>query len=151
MLLRRYTIVVADRQTGVTRRFTFRIRPLVIGVVCAFAVPVALGFGLRLGASTELQHLRATNVSLQQENASYREATGALTTQIESLQASINDLGVRARVDPAAARAMDKLPAPIKSQGGTSMEGASALLTPEIAGESSPERVFGMLRTVLGS
>jgi murein DD-endopeptidase MepM/ murein hydrolase activator NlpD len=95
--------------------------------------------------------LRATNVSLQQENSSYREATGALTTQIESLQASINDLGVRARVDPAAARAMDKLPAPIKSQGGVSMEGASALLTPEIIEESSPERVFGVLQNVLSS
>src|SRR5437660_1049089 len=107
MLLRRYTIVVADRQTGITRRFTFRVRPLAVGMMCVFALPVALGYGLRLGASTELQHLRAANVSLEEENSSYREATGALTTQIESLQASINDLGIRARIDPAAARAMD--------------------------------------------
>ena len=46
MLLRRYTIVVADRQTGVTRRFTFRVRPLVLAAVGAFALPVALGFGI---------------------------------------------------------------------------------------------------------
>jgi murein DD-endopeptidase MepM/ murein hydrolase activator NlpD len=151
MLLRRYTIVVADRQTGVTRRFTFRVRPFVLAAIAVLVLPIVLGFGLRLGASTELQHLRAVNVSLQEENSSYRDATGALTTQIESLQASINDLGVRARVDPGAARAMEKLPGPIKSQGGTSMEGASALLTPDIAEASSPERVFGMLRTVLGS
>jgi murein DD-endopeptidase MepM/ murein hydrolase activator NlpD len=155
MLLRRYTIVVADRQTGVTRRFTFRVRPLLVAVVAVFALPVALGFGLRAGATSELAHLRVANVSLEQENSSYREATGALTTQIESLQASINDLGVRARIDPTAARAMDKLPAPIKSQGGTSMEGASALLTPQISPESvlesSPERVFGMLQSVLSS
>src|SRR5437868_11290898 len=149
MLLRRYTIVVADRQTGVTRRFTFRVRPLLIAIGCVFAVPVAAGFALRLGAAAELQQLRASNSSLEQENSSYREATGALTTQIESLQASINDLGIRARVDPAAARAMDKLPLPIKAQGGTSMEGASALLTPELTQESSPERVFGMLQSVL--
>ncbi|HTL02735.1 MAG TPA: M23 family metallopeptidase [Vicinamibacterales bacterium] len=151
MLLRRYTIVVADRQTGVTRRFTFRVRPLVLAAVGAFALPVALGFGLRLGATSQLEHLRTVNVSLEQENASYREATGALTAQIESLQASINDLGDRATSDPTAARAMDKLPLPIKNQGGTSMEGASALLTPEIAEASSPERVFGMLRNVLSS
>jgi murein DD-endopeptidase MepM/ murein hydrolase activator NlpD len=151
MLLRRYTIVVADRQTGVTRRFTFRVRPLVIATLCVFALPMALGFGLRAGATTELQQLRSANVSLQQENASYRDATGALTTQIESLQTSINDLGIRARIDPAAARAMDKLPLPIKSQGGTSLEGASALLTPDITEESSPERVFGMLHNVLSS
>src|SRR5204863_2622874 len=94
---------------------------------------------------------RSSHSSLDQENSSYREATGALTTQIESLQTSINDLGIRARVDPAAARAMDKLPLPIKAQGGTSMEGASALLTPELTKESSPERVFGMLQNVLSS
>jgi murein DD-endopeptidase MepM/ murein hydrolase activator NlpD len=151
MLLRRYTIVVADRQTGATRRFTFRVRPLVIAAIGVFALPMAVGFGLRLGATSELQQLRSANVSLEQENSSYREATGALTTQIESLQASINDLGARARVDPAAARAMDKLPLPIKNQGGTSMEGASALLTPTISKESSPERVFGMLQNVLSS
>src|SRR5215216_4818333 len=148
MLLRRYSIVVADRETGVIHRFTFRVRPLILAMVGMFALPVAIGYGLRLGAASEVHHLRAANSSLEQENASYREATGALTTQIESLQASINDLGVRARMDPAAARAMDKLPAPIRSQGGTSMEGASALLTPEITKESSPERVFGMLQNV---
>jgi murein DD-endopeptidase MepM/ murein hydrolase activator NlpD len=149
MLLRRYTIVLADRETGATHRFTFRVRPLVVTAVIAFALPVGVGFGLRAGATAELGHLRAANASLHEENASYREATGALTTQIESLQASISDLGIRARVDPALARAVDKLPAPIKDQGGTSMEGASALLTPEISTESSPERVFGMLQDVL--
>ena len=100
MLLRRYTIVVADRQTGVTRRFTFRVRPLLLAAVGAFALPVVLGFGLRLGASTEIHQLREANVSLEQENSSYRDVTGALTAQIESLQASINDLGMRARVEP---------------------------------------------------
>jgi murein DD-endopeptidase MepM/ murein hydrolase activator NlpD len=151
MLLRRYTIVVANRETGVTRRFTFRVRPLAVAALLVFTLPVAVGFGLRAGATSELAHLRATNVSLEQENSSYREATGALTSQIESLQSSINELGTRARIDPASARAMDKLPPQIKNQGGTSMAGASALLTPDIAVESSPERVFSMLQNVLSS
>jgi murein DD-endopeptidase MepM/ murein hydrolase activator NlpD len=151
MLLRRYTIVVANRETGVTRRFTFRVRPLVIGAVLAFVTPLAIGFGLRAGANSELRHLRAVNTSLEVENSSYREATGALTSQIESLQTSINDLGIRARVDATSARAMDKLPPQIKNQGGTSMAGASALLTPDISAESSPERVFSMLQNVLSS
>src|SRR4051812_6443921 len=110
MLLRRYTIVIANRRTGMTRRFTFRVRPLVVAALLVFALPVAIGFGLRAAASAELEHLRSTNLTLEEQNASYREATGALTMQIESLQASINDLGARARVDPASARAMDKLP-----------------------------------------
>ena len=50
------------------------------------------------------------------ENASYREATGELAAQISSLQAAVDALGVQAAVDPAASRAMDKLPAVVKSR-----------------------------------
>ena len=148
---RRYTIVVADRLTGATRRFTFRVRPLVVGIASVLAVPVLVGLSLRLSAAAEIDRLRNSNATLVQENTSYREATGTLTSQIASLQAAINDLGDRARVDPVTARAMDKLPPQIKNQGGTSMEGASALLTPEVAASSSLESTFGMLKSVLSS
>ena len=150
MMSRRYTIVVADRQTGAARRFTFRVRPLIFATIAVFAMPVLIGFGLRLGAAAERDQLRGSNAALIQENASYREATGTLTAQIESLHSAINDLGDRARVDPVTARAMDKLPAQIKNQGGTSVEEASALLTPNVA-VSSTENTFGMLRNVLSS
>src|SRR5581483_1551144 len=109
MSSRRYTIVVADPRTGATRQFTFRVRPIAAAVLAVLCLPVLLGFALRIGPATEVQHLRASNVSLEQENSSYREATGALAAQIESLQAAINDLGVRAKLDPASARAIDKL------------------------------------------
>jgi murein DD-endopeptidase MepM/ murein hydrolase activator NlpD len=150
MMSRRYTIVVADRQTGAARRFTFRVRPLVFATIAVFAMPVLIGFGLRLSATAERDQLRGSNAALIQENASYREATGTLTAQIESLHSAINDLGDRARVDPVTARAMDKLPAQIKNQDGTSVEEASALLTPNVA-VSSTENTFGMLRNVLSS
>lgn len=145
---RRYTIVLSDRQTGITRHFTIRVRPFVTTAVTLLVLPILTGFALRLSASIEAGRLRASNHSLEQENTSYREATGALTTQIESLQATIYDLGARANVDPVSARAMEKLPAAIRNQGGTSIEGASALLTPDVA-RSSPERAFGMLQNVL--
>jgi murein DD-endopeptidase MepM/ murein hydrolase activator NlpD len=150
MMSRRYTIVVADRQTGATRRFTFRVRPLVAATVAVFALPVVVGFGLRLSATAELDQVRSTNTTLIQENSSYREATGTLTAQIETLNSAINELGSHARVDPVTARAMDKLPAQIKNQGGTSVEGASALLTPDVT-VSSPENTFGILKNVLTS
>jgi murein DD-endopeptidase MepM/ murein hydrolase activator NlpD len=150
MMSRRYTIVVADRQTGATRRFTFRVRPLIVATVAVFALPVLVGFGLRLSATEELDQVRSSNATLIQENSSYREATGTLTAQIESLHSAINDLGDRARVDPITARAMDKLPSQIKNQGGTSVEGASALLTPDVA-VSTPENTFGILRNLLTS
>ena len=62
------------------------------------------------------------NTALQIENSSYREATGELATQITSLQAAVDALGTQATVDPKASRAMDKLPAIVRSRamgGGT--------------------------------
>jgi murein DD-endopeptidase MepM/ murein hydrolase activator NlpD len=99
--------------------------------------------------------LRVANATLSQENSSYREATGTLATQIESLQSAINELGIRARLDPVSARAMEKLPANIKNRasGGTTVEGATAMLTPEVETGSflSAQRTLGMLTNVLTS
>jgi|KBSSwiStaDraftv2_1062776.scaffolds.fasta_scaffold03336_4 murein DD-endopeptidase MepM/ murein hydrolase activator NlpD len=152
---RRYTIVVADRQTGALRRFTIRLRPVAVALVLVLAAPVLAGLALRLTAVSEVEHLRTANNTLIQENSSYREATGTLATQIESLQAAISELGVRARLDPVSARAMEKLPANIKNQaaGGTTMAGATAMLAPETTAESfsAAEQTFGILKNVLGS
>ena len=123
--------------------------------VAVLAFPVLVGLGLRLSATTEVNHLRASNSTLAQENSSYREATGALTAQIESLQSAISELGLRSRLDPVSARAMEKLPSDVKNraEGGTSVAGASAMLTPEFnaASVSSLDQTFTMLRNVLGS
>ena len=152
---KRYTIVLADRSTGFVRRFTLRLRPLAIALVAVLALPVLVGMGLRLSATTEVNHLRSTNKTLEQENTSFREATGALTAQIESLQSAITELGDRSRLDPNSARAMEKLPAVVKNRavGGTSVAGASAMLTPQVntASVSSLDQTFTMLRNVLGS
>lgn len=152
---RRYTIVLADRQTGSVRRFTIRLRPFALAFAVVLIFPVLVGLGLRLSATKEVNHLRTSNLTLAQENTSFREATGALTSQIESLQSAINELGIRARLDPISARAMEKLPAVVKNraEGGTSVAGASAMLTPEFnaASVSSLDQTFTMLRNVLGS
>jgi murein DD-endopeptidase MepM/ murein hydrolase activator NlpD len=152
---KRYTIVFADRQTGTVRRVTIRLRPFAIALCAVLAFPVLIGLGLRLSATAEVNHLRASNSTLVQENSSYREATGALTAQIESLQSAINELGLRSQLDPQTARAMEKLPANVKNRavGGTSVEGASAMLTPEVSlvSTSSLDQTFTLLRNVLGS
>jgi murein DD-endopeptidase MepM/ murein hydrolase activator NlpD len=152
---KRYTIVLADRSTGSVRRFTLRLRPFAIALVAVLALPVLVGMGLRLSATTEVNHLRSANSSLEQENTSFREATGALTAQIESLQSAITELGDRSNLDPISARAMEKLPAVVKNRavGGTSVAGASAMLTPQVnaASVSSLDQTFTMLRNVLGS
>jgi murein DD-endopeptidase MepM/ murein hydrolase activator NlpD len=152
---KRYTIVLADRQTGSVRRFTIRLRPFGLAFAVVLIFPILVGLGLRLSATKEVNHLRTSNLTLAQENTSYREATGALTSQIESLQSAINELGIRARLDPTSARAMEKLPAVVRNraEGGTSVAGASAMLTPEFnaASVSSLDQTFTMLRNLLGS
>src|SRR5678816_1490404 len=111
-----YTIVVADRSSGVVRRGTISLRPFASAVAFILMLPVLVGLGARWSARSEIDQLRSTNASLEMENGSYRVATGELTTQIQSLESVINDLGERTHLDPAQARAMQRLPAVVKSR-----------------------------------
>ena len=113
---RRYTIVVADRTTGVVRRITISARP-VIAVVCAVAsLPVLIGVGTAWKARSDVAALYSSSQALAAENASYRAATESLAGEIDSLQDAIRDLGSKAALDPALAKAMDRLPALVKAR-----------------------------------
>jgi len=150
MRVRRYTVLIADRSSGVLRRLTVNLRPAIASVCGVMMVPVLIGLGARWSAKTEIDQLRTANSLLQVENASYRAATGELTTQIQSLEGVIDDLGSRASLDPAAAHAMRKLPAVVKSRaaGGTSQ--ANAALSSVISTSLSlPDDTFGVLRDLL--
>src|SRR5207248_1448072 len=109
MLGRRYTVLIADRSNGVIRRATVSVRGVLATVAAVLMLPVLIGLGAKWSARTEIDVVRSANAALQEENGSYRVATGELTTQIQSLEGVINDLGVRARVDPEQSRAMAKL------------------------------------------
>lgn len=142
----RYTLVIADRRTGAVRRLTISLWPTLAAVAGLFALPVLMGLGARWSASATIGDLRATNAALQVENTSYREATGQLAGQIAELQTAVDQLGVRAAVDPTASRAMDKLPAIVKSR---AMGGASrAALGPLLSGTT--DTALGVLSDLLG-
>ncbi len=150
MRARRYTILIADRSSGVVRNLTINLR-WVLGITgSVLALPILIGLGARWSALMEIDQLRASTSMLLVENASYRAATGELTTQIQSLEGTIDDLGSHAAVDPAAARAMQKLPAIVKSRavGGSRLGNApvSRVLATSL---SSPEDTFGVLRALL--
>jgi len=85
------------------------------------------------------------------ENGSYRAATGELTAQIQSLETVINDLGARSQLDPVQARAMQKLPAVIKTRasGGSTVAQSAAVAELAKAALSSPDDTFGVLRDLL--
>lgn len=148
-LSRRYTVVVVDRASGVGRRLTLKVGWTLATVGFLFSIPVLMGLGIRWGTVAELSALRSNTAALEMENASYRAATGELTTQLTSLQGVIDELGTRSAFDPTLATAMQKLPAIIKTRamGGGTTSAPPTLLASALA---SPEDTFGLLRNVLG-
>ncbi len=151
MSARRYTVVIADRSSGVLRHMTVNVRATVVATAGVMVLPILMGLGAKWSARSEIDQLRTSNELLQVENGSYRAATGELTAQIQSLESVINDLGARATLDPAQARAMQKLPAIVKARasGGTVVPANPAITEIASAAFSSPEDTFGVLRDLL--
>lgn len=150
MLKRRYTVLIADRTTGVVRRVTISLRAALGVAGTVLMMPVLIGIGAKMSASIEIDTLRASNHALEVENGNFRATTGELTTQIQSLESVIDDLGARSALDPAQAKAMEKLPAIIKQRaaGGTAATNAaiSSVLSTSLI---SAEDTFGALRSLL--
>ena len=151
---RRYTILIADRTSGVVRRVTISAGPAV-AVACAIVtLPVLIGIGAAWKAKSEVAALYSSNRSLEAENANYRGATEALSEQIASLQSVVSDLGARSALDPALARAVEKLPAFVKNRamGGSAATAAVAqqsAYAKTLSALAAPDDTFGLLRNVL--
>jgi len=152
---RRYTVILADRGNGLVRRFSLSLRPALITLAILASLPILMGLGAKWSARYEIAQLRQVNSDLQIENASYRSATGELTAQIQSLEGVIDELGSRTNLDPAAARAMAKLPATVRQRasGGPVATAPSGTLSSASSvfstGITSPEDTFGALRDLL--
>jgi murein DD-endopeptidase MepM/ murein hydrolase activator NlpD len=151
MFARRYTVIIADRSTGVVRRVTISLRAALTTVVTVMMLPVLIGLGARASAWTEILQLRARNSTLDVENRNFRANTGELTAQIQSLGGVIDDLGSRSALDPAQERAMDRLPAGVKARAGTGGTAqTNAPISKAISSTlNSPEDTFGVLRNLL--
>jgi murein DD-endopeptidase MepM/ murein hydrolase activator NlpD len=145
--MKRYTVLIANRASGVVRRFTVPLGPA-FGV-CVFlgSLPILMGLGARWSASAEINALRELNSSLTMENESYRAATGELASQISSLQSAVSELNERSKLDPASAKAMEQLPAVVKSR---AMGGGAPAIGLAVAPSSPQENTFGVLRDLLG-
>ena len=144
MLSQRYTVLIADRATGVVRRVTIGMRTVVAVLCSILATPVLIGIGARLSAVYEIHVLQANNSTLEVENANFRETTGQLTTQLQSLESVIDDLGTRASLSPEEAKAIQKLPAVVKARAAGGNAKSSAALSSVLSTSLiSPEDTFG--------
>jgi murein DD-endopeptidase MepM/ murein hydrolase activator NlpD len=151
MPARRYTVVIADRLTGIVRDVTVSLPRVVLVCAAVFSLPVLIGLGARWSARLEIEQLRATNAALEVENGNYRAATGALTSQIQALGTVVEDLGARSALDPELARAMDRLPSVVKARaaGGTTHPAGATVSSVLSTAFTSPEDTFGVLRSLL--
>jgi len=149
---RRFTILIADRSTGVVRRFTVSLRPTLALVALVLGLPVLVGLGARWSARAEIAALRTTAVTLEAENNIFRGMSKELTDQIGAVQDAVTHLSEESKLDPDSARALARLPAFVRTgaMGGANSANtpiARSVLSPSL---TSPEDTFGMLRELLG-
>jgi murein DD-endopeptidase MepM/ murein hydrolase activator NlpD len=123
-------------------------RPVAAGVLSALLLTVLVVVGARQSTATAMAELERSNAELKVENASYREATGELSSQIASLQGAVDEIGARAAVDPAANRALERQPPVVRSR---AMGGGDAALSAAVSGAVAPDNPFAVLREILGA
>src|SRR6187399_2086176 len=115
MLNWRYTIVVAESD-GLERKVRMSLGPVLMVVGAVVTLPVLIGLGAAWKAKSDVAGLYENQRALELENANFRQATAALSGQIESLQSAVTDLGARSALEPGLAKAMANLPAFVKAQ-----------------------------------
>ena len=108
MASRRYTILIADRTSGVVRRVTISARPAV-AVACAMVtLPVLIGVGAAWKAKSDVDGLYSSQQALE---ARKRQLSNRYFRTLRSNRiASVGhfDLGAQAALDPTLARTMEK-------------------------------------------
>ena len=149
MLRNRYTVVVADRSSGVIRRITLNLRSAIGLLAAILGTPILLGFGVSWLASTELNRLKTNLASLEVENSGYRSATTSLGSEIAALEAVVADIDNRAVLNPRALEALNQLPAGLKARaigGGAGAITSNPLYTVAL---TSPRTTFTLLKDLL--
>ena len=149
MLRNRYTVVVADRSSGVIRRITLNLRSAIGLLAAILGTPILLGFGVSWLASTELNRLKTNLASLEVENSGYRSATTSLGSEIAALEAVVADIDNRAVLNPRALEALNQLPAALKARaigGGAGAITSNPLYTVAL---TSPRTTFTLLKDLL--
>ena len=137
---RRYSLIIANWDSGVTHRLTVRLRPIIGSAVGVFLLPVLWMIYSQWSAQADRDRLTLRNAQLEIENAAYQAAAGDVTVQITSLQTSLSNLATRVDMDPLMLRAIQRLPD--DTQAGT--------LQLDLSGSDSPTQTFDVLARLLG-
>ena len=154
MAKRRYTLVVEEQSSGLERKVRVSLGPVLVALGAVVTLPVLIGLGAAWKAKADVSSLYENQRALELENANFRQATAALSGQIESLQSAITDLGSTAALEPGLAKAMANLPAFVKAKAmGSGAPARGPKSNPSyaatLAALTSPDDTFGLVRTLL--
>ena len=146
-----YTVLIVDCSSGMVRRVTISLRRLLAGLAFVLAIPVLIGLGARWSARIELEQLASMNTLLEAENESYRGATGAFASQIQSLEDVISQVGAQRVLDPWSAKDLQRLPAiaRMRAAGGGTDQGVVDSTSGVGGLASSPGDTLGALHSLL--
>jgi murein DD-endopeptidase MepM/ murein hydrolase activator NlpD len=140
MLSKHYSFIVANRTTGVVRRFTLAMFPSMALVVTLLVLSIGWAVHFRATTYATLADLQLRNTALAIENTQYHSATAELSSRIAAVQLAIGELRHNSIVDPRVRRAMERLPkAPV---------GTEAALYRSVA-LSTPTDSFNLLTDLL--
>ena len=154
MARRGYTLVVADNGSGVERKVRISLAPVLVALGAVVTLPVLIGLGAAWKAKSDVASLYENQRALELENANFRQATAALSGQIESIQSAISALGSSSTLEPGLAKAMANLPAFVKAKAmgsGATARGpkSNPSYAATLAALTNPDDTFGLVRTLL--
>jgi hypothetical protein len=110
MVLRRYTITVADLKSGIERRATVFAWPVFAVLTAVIFLPLLVAFAATWQARVDMQRLSARHRALEIETANYRAALERLIAQVRSDRATNGDGRAAAAASPQPTR-LDSPPA----------------------------------------
>ena len=146
MFSTRYSIIIANRRTGVVRRLTLSLRSVVVAAGVCAVVPALLAVGASRKASWQRASLETEVAALRDENTAMRSATGALTSQITSLQKVVDDISQLSPSDTEQT-AMGRLPRTLQQRALGGLSPTAARMA--VAGPAAGPDAMGVVRQML--
>ena len=140
MLRKRYSLIIANRATGATHRFTLGVGPACVAFLALLVLPTALFVYAEWSTSLAVTRLQLQNARLELENSGYRSTASDLAGHLAGLDDTMAELTGRVDMDPSMLQSMTQLP------------DSTQVGTPQTVGEAEAQlNALDRLRGLLGS
>ena len=110
MFRKRYSLIIANRTTGATNRYTFGVGPACAAFLAHLMLPAALLVYAEWSTSLAVTRLRLQKARLELENSAYRATASDLASHLAGLDATMVELTGRVDMDPSMLQSMEQLP-----------------------------------------